>query len=660
MPGICIHEFFWPLRAADGRYYQVCRSCGVQCEYDWMTMERVGGVPGVTLAPGVSGPNPSTRPETQPQLKLLVELEPAYRVFLRNLVDVLRPASPGEPTIWSALFWREAFFDSGIPWQRFAETLVGQLVVVAMLLLVSQVWITQDQPRRRSMFENTHLTYYKPEGSFPSLRSSPPRVRPVSGKPAESARRGSIHVTPERTQGDVKAPDLKLKGPGRPNIVASNAVPPVMPLASSGAPSRLAPTPGLTPIIAPLPEVSQGTSRQMGLLQASGVAPAPEPGMVSSNRLVTVSNTAVVAPPPLVQALVRRVGDINIGATAVVAPAPRLPMGEQHPISGARQSTTGSLVAWAVPPPPTAPRSETLSGGREGLLSGVGSNVVPPPPSVQNVVSSAAGGHIGSLASSGNSWSSAGVQVVPPPPSLQGSGNSGAGQRSTSLASGRVGNGLQAVPPAPSLQGSGNSRTGQRSSSLASGGIGNGLQAVPPAPSVGAAGAGAGGNSDHGGRQMAMNSDPALPPPPSPATESPRQQAEAARAPATEEMPLRLIGLAMALPNSTYFSNYEVYIAERRLRKNLTELVKLVYVYLPYQRRLSDYGVDDSKVYKLLVSRDRSCDESLMQMTWPEADPHPDMHSAADAPGLSAQDKKGMLPCYRTTADDYRKAISRR
>ena len=157
-----------------------------------------------------------------------------------------------------------------------------------------------------------------------------------------------------------------------------------------------------------------------------------------------------------------------------------------------------------------------------------------------------------------------------------------------------------------------------------------------------------------------MNSEPALPPPPSPVTDSPRRQAEAASEPATEEMPLRLIGLAMALPNSTYFSNYEVYIAERRLRKNLTELVKLVYVYLPYQRRLSDYGVDNSKVYKLLVSRDRSCDESLMQMTWPEGDPHPDLHNAADAPGLSAEDKKSMLPCYRTTADDYRKAISRR
>jgi hypothetical protein len=658
MSGVCIHEFFWPLRAGDGRYYQVCRRCGIKCEYDWTAMDRVGGVPGVTLSPGVAGPAPTLRSEKQPDLKLLVELEPAYRVFLRNLVDVLRPGSPGESTIWSAAFWREAFCDSGIPWYRFAETLVGQLVVIAMVLLASQVWITQDQPRRRSMFENTHLTYYKPDGSFPALRSSPPRVRPVSGKPAESASRGSIHVAPERTQAEVKAPDVKLKGPGRPNIVASNAVSPVMPLAAAGAPSRLAPTPGLTSIVAPPPEVSQGTSRQMGLLQASGVAPAAEPGTVSSKRLVTVPNTTVVAPPPLVQALVRSVGDINIGATAVVAPAPRLPMGEQHPISGARQSASGSLVAWAVPPPPTAPHSETLSGGRGGLLSGVGSSVVPPPPSIQNVGSAAAGGHIDSSVSSGNSLSGASVQVVPPPPSLQGSGNSGTGQRSSLLAGGGIRNGSQAVPPPPSLQGSGNSGTGQRSTSLSNGGVGNGLQAVPPAPSVG--GGGAGGNSDHGGRQMAMNSDPAMPPPPSPVTENPRRQAEATREPATEEMPLRLIGLAMALPNSTYFSNYEVYIAERRLRKNLTELVKLVYVYLPYQRRLSEYGVDNSKVYRLLVSRDHSCDESLMQMTWPEADPHPDMRNAADAPGLSPEDKKGMLPCYRTTADDYRKAMSRR
>ena len=45
MPGVCIHEFFWPLRAADGHYYQVCRRCGAQCEYDWTNMDRVDGGP---------------------------------------------------------------------------------------------------------------------------------------------------------------------------------------------------------------------------------------------------------------------------------------------------------------------------------------------------------------------------------------------------------------------------------------------------------------------------------------------------------------------------------------------------------------------------------------------------------------------------------------
>jgi hypothetical protein len=117
--------------------------------------------------------------------------------------------------------------------------------------------------------------------------------------------------------------------------------------------------------------------------------------------------------------------------------------------------------------------------------------------------------------------------------------------------------------------------------------------------------------------------------------------------------------MALALPNSSYFSNYEVFIAEKRLRKDQAQLIKLVYVSLPYQRRLSEYSVDNSKVYKLRVSRDKTCDESLLQMTWPENDPHPDARNSADAPGLSANDRNGMLPCYRTTADDYRRAISR-
>jgi len=164
MPGVCIHEFFWPLRAGDGHYYQVCRRCGAQCEYDWTSMRRVDGGP-ETLA---SSPKLGTLPESRLHLSLLVELEPAHRVFLRNLADVLRPAPPGTPSFWSVAFWREVFFYAGIPWGRFAESLLGHVLALIVVVILSQPWTSQDQPRRRSMFENTHLTYYKPGGSFPA------------------------------------------------------------------------------------------------------------------------------------------------------------------------------------------------------------------------------------------------------------------------------------------------------------------------------------------------------------------------------------------------------------------------------------------------------------------------------------------------------------
>ena len=127
----------------------------------------------------------------------------------------------------------------------------------------------------------------------------------------------------------------------------------------------------------------------------------------------------------------------------------------------------------------------------------------------------------------------------------------------------------------------------------------------------------------------------------------------------TEEVPLRLIGLALALPSSSYFSNYEVYIAERRLSKDQTQLIKLVYVSLPYQRRLSEYVQNNSRVYKLRVTRDPTCDETLLQMTWPEGDePHSDPQTSNNSQALSPNDRNGRLPCYRTTADDYRRALS--
>jgi hypothetical protein len=620
MPGVCTHEFYWPQKATNGRYYQGCRLCGSVYEYDWRNMGRVETQRMAVEANAAASNSGAHVRSGEPGVpRLLVELEPAHRVFIQNLTDTLQ-ALPDGATLRQWSFWRKILVNSGMPWRRFGESLVLQVIAIAVLV-AAQTWIIQDLPRRRNVFDNSVITYYKPDAAFPALRGNPGKVRPTIGKKSVTASRGSsqgsIRVAPERAQAALKAPDIRMKGPASPSLMGASLVPPAMPLAATGRAALTVPA-GLVSVVAPPPVIGQGTStsRRLGLAQTSVVAPAPQLGegsLPGRGTAMSVPSAIVIGPAPVVQAGMHKLGDFNIGASSVVAPSPRLPMGEQRTISAAGQASFGSALGLAVPPTPSAPGRGTLAGGRLGPLSGGGSQVVPPAPSIQNVAGGGGGGEL-------SSFSGAGVQVVPPSPSLQGAGGGGAGRSGVSLSNA-------------------------------------GLQGVAPAPSVGG-----GGNSDHGGRQIAMNVAPSLAAAPVIANAQPQTAKKEPEKPeqSTEEMPLRLIGLAMALPNSSYFSNYEVYIAERKLRKNLTELVKLVYVYLPYQRRLSEYGVDQTKVFKLLVSRDHTCDESLMQMTWPETDRPPDAQNAADAPGLSAADKKSMLPCYRTTADDYRKAMARR
>ena len=118
----------------------------------------------------------------------------------------------------------------------------------------------------------------------------------------------------------------------------------------------------------------------------------------------------------------------------------------------------------------------------------------------------------------------------------------------------------------------------------------------------------------------------------------------------TQVVPLRVIQLALSLPTTSYFSNYEAFVAERATSKDSTQLIKLVYIFLPYQRRLTEYGISN-KTFKLRVTRDPSCDESLMSMTWPERETN-------HLPGQAPDNSGDKLPCYRTTADDYRKALA--
>jgi len=132
-----------------------------------------------------------------------------------------------------------------------------------------------------------------------------------------------------------------------------------------------------------------------------------------------------------------------------------------------------------------------------------------------------------------------------------------------------AGVGAQVVPPPPSIPGAENSTGNGRLSSLSSGGPqGEG----PSTQERGTSPSGAPGATDiH-------------------ETVPPQPVKENGLGPGTEELSVRLIGPALSLPSSSYFANYEVFIAERRLKKDQLQFIKLVYESLPYQRRLSEYA----------------------------------------------------------------------
>src|SRR3989441_7896248 len=575
----CSHEFLWPRRAADGHYYQVCLLCGAKYKYDWKSMQRIERMDSELGTKSASGSsNLGAHLKAAPRLRLLLELEPAHRVFFRNLADILlfRSISPVATTSRPAPFWRDVFVCSGVPWRWMVGSTLSHMMVIAAMLILSQWWAQREPLQHRRGFYKSYVSYYTPSPSFPALRSSASRVRALPKRKPESAHQAVTRVAPERTGKIIRPPDIK-RTESAPNVLASNSIPLAMPLSSNKLTLPAVPN----SVVASLSDLSYATARRRGLPQGSVVAPPPEVKAVSLRRGIITPNAGVVGPPPTVNGSIRKVGDINIGQSGIVEPSPQLPMHEQHTFSGMPQAILGNSATSVVPPPASVQSPGTLVGRRVSSLSSTGPQVVPPAPSLQDAINSTGEGRVSSLSSTG----------------------------------------LQVVPPAPSVQDAGNSGTD--------------------------------------GRAMAMSIPPVVTSPSRPVIDNSRGPVENPRGPVTEEMAIRLIGLALALPSSSYFSNYEVFIAERRISKVASQLIKLVYESLPYQRRLSEYGLNNSRVYKLRVSRDRTCDESLLQMTWPETDPHPGSQYSTDSPGLNPNDRNGMLPCYRTTADDYRKALSR-
>jgi TonB family protein len=419
---------------------------------------------------GISKSAVPSSPRNIPKLQLIVQLEPAHRVFFSNLREFFRRESRLSSAPVSAQFWPDVFVVSRLPWAGFLESALWHAVMLAALWVFSQVWLARPQLIRKNTFSRSEVLYYSPSEYLPSIDTGRAATHmPQEGSP-EFAKQPIISIAPEsdnRTQTIVTPPDVKLAHEvAVPNIVAWNQATPSAPLSAS-TPSRRLDVPEITPV-APAPELNQAASRRIAAPANAVVAPAPELTGVATRSLAS-PQVSVVAPPPAIPSQLRNFGDINIGPS-VVAPSPQLPMPEQRTSAAA---AVGIAPASAVPPPPSLTGIAHSSRGRVDGIDGHNTHVVPPPPSVPATDASVRGGRLIAL----------GIHpsATPPPDGLLGN------RRGTFAVSreGKVG-----ASGTPQISGDASSRSnGAGHDTANAGGIGSGSDAsigVPEGIHVGA------------------------------------------------------------------------------------------------------------------------------------------------------------------------------
>jgi TonB family protein len=272
-----------------------------------------------------------------PELTLLIASEPRSRVFLQNLRDLFRQpeSTPLRPESAPAAFWTDVFVDRGLPWRRFGQSSAYHVLALVLIWAGSRFLALQPHAASRPAFTHTDVVYYTPSEYLPPLdtrRSASTRARKAD---PEYSAQPIISVPPEadnRSQTIVTPPSIKLqRDVAMPNVV-----------------SLLEKMPG---------------NPQMPIRPAP-VVPASE-----ISRLAPRMERAVIAPPPAVEtSSARRLGDLNIGHSSVIAPAPQLSLDEQRAAAGSRGTAMSKHSLQVIAPPPSLTATGRSHSG-QGMLA---------------------------------------------------------------------------------------------------------------------------------------------------------------------------------------------------------------------------------------------------------------------------------------------------
>jgi TonB family protein len=344
---------------------------------------------------------------------------------VRNLADWLlfRHPPPVKTTSAPAPFWPDVFVPSRLPWGAFVESVLYHGIVFAIAWACSTLMAGPPQIAHRPAFRASDVIYYSPSEYLPPLDTgNSQKAKPQKGAP-QFAKQPILSVPPEsdnRHQTIVTPPNVKLtQDVQTPNIVAwgDRSVP--VPIAATernpktlpALPNQVvAPVPEMSesakrdlaslrqPIVAPPPDVQPGNVRAVASMSIDVVAPTPDASGAKGGRTLTALQGAIVEPPPTLNAAeARRLGDLNIGRSEVVAPAPQLAVPAQR-----TAPTLGGSGKAVVPPPPSlesasangAATSSTHAVRGRGGFAQPGGQVVPPPPAVQGASSAAGSGRL--------------------------------------------------------------------------------------------------------------------------------------------------------------------------------------------------------------------------------------------------------------------------
>ncbi len=311
--------------------------------------------------------------QSTPVPSLLVELPSRREVFLGNLRDFISPQHPAPLELHSApaAFWPDVFVKRRLPWDGFVQSAAYHAIAVGLLIGLSHLLTLQPRVVTQPAFERSQVIYYHPSEYLPPLDTRNNAAPAPEKADPEFSPQPIISVPPQadnRSQTIVTPPRVKLKqNVPLPNMVAwSNnpqkprlAIPPA-PLTPAAEITRIAPNLE-TSVVTPPPDSSHlAQRRNLPALSNSVVAPPPDVHSSTSTHFEGLQ-PALIAPPPTVETATNRpLRDMNIAPSAVIAPAPQLPLEAQRTAPGGRG--TGLGAPQVVPPPPSL-SSAASSGG---------------------------------------------------------------------------------------------------------------------------------------------------------------------------------------------------------------------------------------------------------------------------------------------------------